>query len=71
MNIWQIQDWAKHQEIEEPTFLLLNGKGGVFEGKFVDKGLGFVEIAGVEGIISLLHWQKGDEATNLTFFPMM
>jgi hypothetical protein len=71
MNIWQIQDWAKQQDEEEPEFNLINKHNIKFEGKFVNKGFGFVEIFVLgEGFISLMHLSKEYGAENLIFEPI-
>jgi hypothetical protein len=71
VNIWQIQDWAKQQDEDEPEFILLVGKGGIFNGKFIDKGLGFVQIPATgEGIISLMHLQKESTALDFDFMSI-
>jgi hypothetical protein len=70
MNIWQIQEWAKNQK-GEPMFLIINKLGGMFEGKFIDKGFGFAEIPALgDGIISFLHWSKDPPAAELEFMPI-
>jgi hypothetical protein len=69
MNIWQIQEWAKQQDKEEPEFTVkMLGKEGV--GKFIDKGLGFVEIPEFgEGTFSLIHEAKNWYAPMYEFEP--
>lgn len=72
MNIWQLQEWAKKQDEEEPEFrLIVNEFGFGVSGRFINKGFGFVKIPALgEGVISLIHWAKEPNADKLKFEPI-